>query len=410
MYYVRLLEKYGFALVLLFCFGFFTPDLTPKLGLMFEDSYKATGTTKGNVIKQTFWLLMFFFFIWRIFKCQYVINKKKLELIVVLFLLCLISLCSALWSDFPHLTIKRTIFQMLLCFTVVISLYFTVHHNKLESCLLFSYSLILLLIFISVMTGAGFNSGGSLTGFAKGKNVLGQNIMVLLALTLLHFKFSKTSSTHLMYFATVFFVLLLLTQSKTSIALILLFTLLINYLGSFSRVVVPSLFFLLCSIFILIPSISYFLDEFIHIGQYISPAAITGRGLIWATLYDDLDIYNKFYLGYGYSGYFQTGIVPIMFDDEWSFLNRVGSTHNGYIDILMQLGLIGSCIFMAIIMYLYKSIKNNYLVIACIIPLIYNITEAVFLRDQTMMWLFTIVIFAMSRLQSKDNKKGVASV
>ncbi|WP_057832362.1 O-antigen ligase family protein [Colwellia sp. TT2012] len=397
MYFVRLLEKYGFALVLLFCFGFFTPDLTPKLGLMFEESYKASGDTKGNVVKQAFWLFMFFFFMWRSVKCPYVFDKRKAGLILVLLMLCGIALVSVLWSDFPQLTIKRSIFQMLFCFTVVTSLYFTLYHNNFEKCLVIASVLILLLTLVAVLKGTGFSTGGSLIGFSKGKNMLGQNIMVLLALMFLTLKMNVTSSRILIYLAAVFFVLLLMTQSKTSIMLFALFSVLFKYLPNLSRLLIPSLFIVLCSIFILIPSFSYFFVDFIHIGNYISPSAITGRGLIWTTLYDDLDIYNKFYLGYGYSSYFQTGVVPLMFDDDWSYLKRIGSTHNGYIDILIQLGVIGSCAVMAIIIFIYKGINNNYLKIACIIPIIYNFTEATFMRDQTMMWFFTLIIFAISR-------------
>jgi hypothetical protein len=45
-------EKYGFALVLLFCFGFFTPDLSSKQGLMLDDAYASSGDGAGSNIKK----------------------------------------------------------------------------------------------------------------------------------------------------------------------------------------------------------------------------------------------------------------------------------------------------------------------------------------------------------------------
>lgn len=400
MYYVQLLEKYGFSLVLLFCFGFFTPDLTPKLGLMYEEAYKATGSSQGNVVKQAFWVFVFVFFIWRSVKVPYVYDKRKGGLILMLLVLCGIAFFSILWSDFPKLTFKRVIFQTLFCFTVVTSLYFSLYHNKFQKNLTVVSILTLLLVLIAILNGAGFSTGGALVAFTKGKNMLGQNIMVLLVLIFLSFKMTERSNRSLFYLAGVFCVLLLMTQSKTSIALTMLFVISSNYFNRLTRLLIPILFVALCSLFIFIPTISYFLSDFIHVGDYISDEAITGRGIIWTTLYDDLYLYDKFYFGYGYGAYFNTGVVPIMFDDDWSFLKRIGSTHNGYIDMLIQLGIIGTSLILIILMFIYKGIKNHYLIIACIIPIIYNFTEAAFFRDQTMMWFFILTIFAISRTDS----------
>ena len=147
-------------------------------------------------------------------------------------------------------------------------------------------------------------------------------------------------------------------------------------------------------LFILIPSLSYFLGDITHAGQYLEPDAITGRGIIWDTLYYDLEYFSKFAFGYGYGAYFSNGSIPYFFDDDWSFLKHIASSHCGYIDVLIQYGLVFSLAVVICIYRLSSGIKNVWLSSAFIIPIIYNFTESTFLRDQSMMWLFAIVLFS----------------
>lgn len=395
-YLVYGLEKYGFMIIFLFCIGFFSPDLSPKLGLMFEASFKVTGSSKSNVVKQAFWICTFLFFIWRSFNCYFIYDQRKFNLFIAVLLLFLIALVSFTWSGFASLTLKRSIFQLIFCFSIIAAFYFTLHHNSLEKSLTIAGILILIMTGIAVVKGGGFSSGGALTGFAKGKNLLGQNIIVYMSLVILYLKVSEQYSQRLLILSAIFFVLLLLTQSKTCITLIIFFVL-CTYLKALNRYIVPVFFLALCSVFIIMPSLSYYLGSYVHIGDYISPSAITGRGIIWGTLYQDLDFFNKISLGYGYGGYFNTGVTPAMFDDDWSFLNRISSSHNGYLDLLVQFGFTGSMLICAIMVFLYQGIRNYYLVCACLVPIIYNFTEAAFFRDQSVIWLLLLVIFAYSR-------------
>lgn len=407
------IEKYGFLFIFLFCFGFFSPDLTPKLGLMLDDSVSVEDGSKSSVLKQVFWLFLFGFFVLRTYSCKDVIlTVSKSKLLLIFLALCSYCLITSFWSDFPSLTIKRSIFQLIFSFTVVLSIYFVCYHNNLTNSILLLSCFILALICYSVLNGTGFDRVGALTGFARGKNVLGQNLLVLLGVLLICLKSSSSSKKYLTILCGVFFILLVLTQSKTSILTFLVFLFFINTSKVFSRLLIPITFFVLASVFIFIPGLSAFFSDYIHVGLYLSPEAITGRGMIWETLYYDLNYFNKIPAGYGYSSYFNTGVVPYLFDDGWSYLSRINSSHNGFIDIFVQFGFYGSIIIAMCLFYIYLGIKDKILIACCIIPLINNITEATFLRDQNMVWLFVITIFTLSRVTnsaykySSEVKKG----
>ncbi len=86
-------------------------------------------------------------------------------------------------------------------------------------------------------------------------------------------------------------------------------------------------------------------------GEYsnsISPELFTGRGIIWTII---LSEFNEFFwLGVGYGGYW-VGTVREVFDFENSFFTILNSSHNGYLHIITNLGVIGLFIFITITLF-----------------------------------------------------------
>jgi O-antigen ligase len=308
--------------------------------------------------------------------------------------LCLLGLTSALWSDFPLLALKRAVFQILFCITVMLSFYYALKHNSLENTLFYSGVLIFLLIIISVLTGAGFNRSFTLTGFSAGKNVLGQNLLVYIVLICLFLKVNNKSSNKLMILGFSLLLVLFLTTSKTRILLFFIFLSVGYLIPKFSTPLALISFSMFFTVFIVIPCVSFYLGDIVHLGQYISLDALTGRGIIWNTLYTDISFYEKIDFGYGYATYFNTGVTPPLFDDSWSFLSRINSTHNGYIDLLMQFGFYGCLIILVTLCFLFKNLKHPWLAAALLVAMVYNFTESAFFRDYSMMWFMVLVVFS----------------
>lgn len=387
-------EKYSFVIILLFCFGFFSPNLLPKVSLMDNDAIATAQKISGSSItKQLFWLSMFSFFIWRFFQHNILTVITWEMLCVLMFMAGGLALVSTLWSEYPLLTAKRAFFQVIFCFSIISSFYFARRHDVIEHSLFCGAMLIICMIVLSIVMGVAFSSGGNLAAFTKGKNLLGQNLIVLIALLLLQIKLfgQKIVGTKWVLFILCFF--LLLTISKTSIALLLLFIVIAHSSLLLIKLITHSAFFLAICCFILVPTLSYFIGDYIHLGLYLEPSAITGRGLIWDTLYYDLEYFSKLLTGYGFGAYFSNGTIPHFFDDDWSFLKHIASSHNGYLDILIQYGLFFSLFIIACLYRLGTGIKHCWLAAAFIIPIVYNLTESAFLKDQSMMWCFTVILF-----------------
>jgi len=387
-------EKYGFCLVLLFCLGVFQADLSSKGGMMDADfSQRMANKSGGNVFKQLFWIVFFLFYISRFFLIKSVPSKRLNEKLILLFILPSIALLSTFWSDYPGYVIKRSLFQLCFIYTVCLSFYYSYQRGGLYHSIVAATATVLLLIGISIVLGSGFTPSGALAGYVAGKNVNAINLIVLIALvTLLIVHMGARKELLWMTFGLM--ALLILTKSKTNIFIACLFFFLVWLRPVFSGPVVLSLFISAVMLFVVMPLATLTLNSEWNPGMSLEPDALTGRGFIWDTLYFDIKTFDKALLGYGYGGYFGTGTIPFYFDDDFSFIKRITSAHNGYIELILQLGYLLTLFVLCFIAYLVKDFSYGWQVSAMSIPIIHNLTESSIFRDQNMIWLLCLIVIA----------------
>lgn len=406
-------EKYGFLLTLVFCLGIFTPDFSSKISMMDHELDAVTDSlADSNAFKQLFWIVMFLFFSFRFFLN---VKMKVLKPIImnklfILIAVCVVALLSALWSNYPMIAMKRAIFQILFCSSIALALCFSFYHGTIENSLKSAAVICIITICIAVLLGAGFNEELKLAGYLKSKNTMGSNLVVLIVISHMWIKSFDISSRLLNALLLVLFVLLVLTQSKTSIALCVLYFMLTTLSLFKIKIVLSMLTITFFSIFVLIPGISYHINEYQHIALYVDADFFTGRGIIWDALYYDLGFFDKITLGYGYGSYFGVGVIPFVLDDKYSFLQYISSAHNGYLQLLLQFGVIGTLAIFILMMFALCNINNLYINAALIIPLLQNVTESSIFRDSNMAWfiilviIFSSVVYRFINESSHDNE------
>ncbi len=402
------LEKNGFLLMLLFCLGALSPDLSTKISLMeLELDVVNENLSGSNTFKQVFWVGLFLFFSYRYLftDCIHPIRSLIKNKILLLMILCSVALMSAGWSNYPSFTVKRAIFQFIFCSSLAMSFSFALYHKHIEATLKWAIFICIGLIAFTFVTGVAFSTDMKLAGFTKGKNLLGVNLAVLITLSHILMKTFNIKSIKLNLLLVILFVLLLFTQSKTSITLVVTYFIIVRLshfkINAFSILLSTLLF----TAFIFVPGISYYLNDYTHIAMYLDPESLTGRGVIWDALYYDLAFFNKMALGYGYGSYFEVGVIPFILDDDYSFLKFINSAHSGYLQLLLQFGVIG-CFFIFLIFFTaLQNVKSPYLTAGIIIPLIHNITEASIFRDTNVIWFFMIVIIISSGIRVTNRVK-----
>ncbi|UTW48991.1 O-antigen ligase family protein [Bacterioplanoides sp. SCSIO 12839] len=385
-------EKYGFCLVLLFCLGVFQADLTSKGGMMEADfSQRMANKSGGNFIKQLFWISFFLFYISRFFLVNSLASKELGKKLFWLLVLPSVALVSAIWAEQSSYVIKRSFFQLCFIFTVCLSFYYSYQRGGLYRSVVVAVCVVFLLTLISIALGAGFTPSGALSAYVAGKNVNAINLIVLIALvTLLIVHMGARKELLWMTFGLM--ALLILTKSKTNIFIACLFFFLVWLRPVFSTPVVLSLFTGAVMLFVIVPLVTLTLNFEWNPGMSLEPDALTGRGFIWDTLYFDIKTFDKVLLGYGYGGYFGTGSIPFYFDDDFSFIKRITTAHNGYLELILQLGYILTLFVLCFIAYLIKGFSYGWQVSAMAIPIIHNLTESSIFRDQNMIWLLCLIV------------------
>lgn len=123
---------------------------------------------------------------------------------------------------------------------------------------------------------------------------------------------------------------------------------------------------------------------------------LTGRTDLWEEL---LKIgSNHIVLGSGFGGFWLGDRLPILWAKfEWG----PESAHNGYIDVYLELGLIGLFIVGAIMVSTFRNILNrmeynfeygSFRLVAFILILLYNITESSLAKPTSLIWFLFLLI------------------
>lgn len=406
---IRALERYGFSLVLLYCLGALSPNLQGQINLMDYDVTSLQDSRGGsNIVKQLFWLSLFIFFNVRILKGN-IVSKAKYEMsniyIFCSILFVTISI-SFFWSEGSSYTLKRVIFQMIFMLTVSLSVAYSIVNQTLVENLRITIYVVLALLLITMITGSGFSSDLSFAGYTTNKNLLGINLLCLIVLLCSVCKFESVDIDKFKFLLVALCFFLIISKSKTCISLLVIYLILFTLAKNKAGAITLTTFVCAMLVFVIAPSASYLLGEYWNISLHMHDESITGRGIIWDNLYHDVDYFDRILIGYGYGAYFSTSVIPHFFDVENSFLQLITSAHNGYLELILQVGSLGT-IFIAITSYMVVSSASHYYISAAmIIPIIHNITESSFFRDQNIVWVMFMALVTVAFFIKEIKLKG----
>ena len=150
--------------------------------------------------------------------------------------------------------------------------------------------------------------------------------------------------------------------------------------------------------------------EFI-LGIFNRTPNLTGRIPMWDILLKNVVYYNP-WVGYGFGAIwtFESFRIGMQHAVGWSFPVLIGD--NGFMDILLHVGLIGLILFLAIWVKMWvisirnilsrHEIQEIFPLVFMIFTLLANITFSLFLETESFVWLTMIaVLFALKKSQSR---------
>lgn len=378
--------------------------------------------SEGNVANQLFWLLMSTLALLIAFTDGQRIEARRLRHTVAaaapLIALCLFCLVSSAWSLTPSISFRRAVLQMMIMFCVLMA---TTSLKRPEQAFLILYrvaNIVLLFELVMLFSPYGFDEAGLFRGIHIHKNVLGLIAVISVFFGVwLRFNWNgKFKSFNNLVFIFSWIILLGLSFSKTSMGLA--FVAPVAGLGllkicRWTGVGLRQLLALgLCGLFMLFSVLTIagidVIDELVTLVRKIS---FTGRDYIWNFVL--LKMRGNWLGGYGFGGFWDIGLQSPSVK-YGSFIATLNQAHNGYLDLLLNIGIAGTILYFICVgyfLYLIEKFKNSapsitsMCWVVLVFSLLHNFTETTILRGYTTLWIVQLIIASVLIRLKADQRK-----
>ena len=385
------------------------PLLRKKSGIVFDPF-------EGDIMMQALWAgiytITFFLFLSRFRQVARVAFLDKF-----LWVLLGLVFASIIWSEAPVVTLRRSV---ALLGTTAFGIYLAACYTRQELLKLLLWALglsaVLSVVFVLFLPSYGIHTRSyfALQGVYENKNILGC-FMALAAITWLLYSFSQNKGRMMGFvFCVISITLLFLSKSITALVvfLLLLIFLLIFFVNRYYNIwaVRPIILITLAVGSLLI---RLFNNLEIVLNVLGRDATLTGRTIIWREVWDL--ILQHPWLGYGYSAFWLGWKGPSSY--IWDVLpSKVISAHCGYLDLWLQLGLVGVIVFM--ISYFInifkaqsllrknKSLEEMFPLLFFLFILIYNIPESALLVQNSLFWILYVAISIQLNIKKNNKTKN----
>jgi O-antigen ligase len=336
-----------------------------------------------------------------------------------------IVIASAAWSIHPDLTIRRGVGYILTMFIAAyLSLRFdVVDRMKVLSCS-FAISAVGSLVFIAAFPQHGIMQVSDLAGTWRGvfphKNVLGPVMAIAVFTELFVLVAGKGRPRWRMALLGVYLGLVLLSRSATALLLSLAFLAgTCIYLVWRPGRLMGAYFSILAILLVLAALILFWSDPDLALGILGKDTGLTGRTALWSAVVPLIE--QRPVLGWGYRALWQAGDayaaqVPQM--AGWG----AGSSHNSFLEITLQLGLVGTAVIIGIVIIaLSRSVRccksgvrplGWFSLMFCLAMLFAGQTMEMFGQNQNITWLiFNVLTFSCGMsLASCGNRVSLVNV
>ncbi|MGZ4989444.1 MAG: O-antigen ligase family protein [Methylobacter sp.] len=317
--------------------------------------------------------------------------------IFVLFAYLLLEIVSAIWSDVPAISLRRSMQQVLLLFCVVTPFIMVVDWQEIvdKVCWIFAAVIIINVLTLPLLGVPDFGY----RGIYSQKNSLGQIV------TTGFFFFVYASVRHQRRLRWLYAALAMLaiglcvvSHSKTSIGLMIVTPVLAGLIVSLSRIQDPlartiavvmclNLAVAVAAASMLIPFGISDISEFIF-----HDTTFTGRTKIWA--FAGYYINQSPFLGYGFGSFWGVGDATRALGE--GFIAGLLQAHNGYVDVVLEMGYVGLLLLAVLTIGLFLSILRlarrdglaSLLLLTCLLFVLLNNTmESSLFRSYVPLWM-----------------------
>lgn len=392
----------------------FTPDLGSKSALVARDlDMRIEIVSSGAALWKQLLLPVF-----TIACIMFIIRSRNLlrAYMSVLFPVMLLGtflMVSYFWSDAPSDTMRRAVRQVFLFSAVAGAVVIGRSQNRFVTYLQF-FSIFLLICELAflLVPWISFDVHNKFTGLHPAKNEFGGIAGAFLLISACVYRYyaeTQEEKRNALLMAVAWFILLLLSGSKTPIGFVLILLPLVMFSQHLVRYVSISVIAMWLLIIVFIPMALIGIGEApIDFYRSILPEeALTGRTGIWFHLLADLK--KDWMFGTAYGAYWGVGDIPEALDIKWSYYRFLHTAHSGFVDLCMELGVIPT-VFWLLMFLAFLIITRNASdpISASIIAygMLHNCLETSFLHGLHFVWVM-MVISIMNILYSQAQKPNL---
>jgi O-antigen ligase len=215
--------------------------------------------------------------------------------------------------------------------------------------------------------------------------------------------------------------LLLLSQSKTALILLLL-TLLMLPMHRVVRQQYKLQVFIYLIALVLIGSVAVFIVsnlEFIIVDTLGKDLEFNGRVPIWILILDKA--FERPWLGYGFAGFWTSPESLYVLNNSWAGTQASIEegvrfhAHNGFIDLFIQLGLLGLSLFIFNFIKVFlkvisvlnytKAVEFFWMLQFLVLMLVFNLSEAITILSTGTLWTLYVSIALSTAVQQNRIRK-----
>ncbi|MBY0467196.1 MAG: O-antigen ligase family protein [Burkholderiales bacterium] len=331
---------------------------------------------EGSVVRKLQWSSLFLiagFLLWRI---RFTYVKQFVWGNPFAWLLLVFAVLSVLWSYFPVVVVRQVIqFAGVLLMGMAVAIYVGTDVPRLVAlCLdlltaVLAASVVMVAVNPTIALETAVGIEGAWRGVLEQKNSLG----IACGVSLLLWVYVQTHTPrHWLYALGVLgLIFLCLLKSRSSSSLFFGLLSVAVYLALYKQYVRTPLFLirlmLFCLLGLLAFNLSFFFlnDRFASLSDILGPFSalfgkssdLTGRGDIWVYVWQS--IATHWWLGTGYASFWLGPGGPSQFIVDalrWD----VPTAHNGYLEVLNELGLIGFGLFLLMMLYHIRNLLSVY--------------------------------------------------
>jgi O-antigen ligase len=305
---------------------------------------------------------------------------------------------SVLWAFRPELSFIRFTQQVMILITIMLPAVLAVQTADMMRSLFlcFAFGSILNVLLLNGSQLYVNNVPVGYQGYLAGKNALGQFAAVAFLLALYEMLYRNHRRALGIIVVVVAGILLFFSNSKTSIAFAIFapllagFTLMTRKTMRISPAIVP---------FIIITLSVFFRDR---VSWYLfGDVTLSGRTFIWDFVV--YEIKRSPLLGWGYQSFWLVGRDAPSIVEAPGWVKNMPNAHNGYLDTMLEMGLVGFAFLVIFIMATLHAIgrvadrdaARAWLMLSLAIFIIFhNLLESTWMHGGDLLWVVFLVVAA----------------